>query len=135
MMSEAKIRILNKASELFDLSVKELSGNQRYRYLMPARFAMYKALRVRAFSYPRIGKLFGGKDHSTIIHGVKRAEYMMERDPEYKAKVEELINTRLSPEAISLDDLEVQLSELRKANGVPDPVEDQEDWLEDLIHD
>lgn len=133
-MSETKIRLLKKASEVFDLSVTELAGNQRYKYLMPARFAMYKTLRERGWSYPRIGKLFGGKDHSTIIHGVKRADYMIEKDPDYAAKVKVLVNTRLTPTALTEEEVEEQLLARRKKSDIPE-LEDDETWLEDLIRD
>jgi hypothetical protein len=133
-MSETKIRLLNKASEVFDLSVKELAGNQRYKYLMPARFAMYKTLRERGWSYPRIGKLFNGKDHSTIIHGVRRADYMIEKDADYAAKVKALMNTRLTPTALTQEEVEEQLLAMRKKSDIPE-LEDDETWLEDLIND
>ena len=133
-MSETKIRLLNKTSELFDLSVTELSGNARYKYLMPARFAMYKTLRERGWSYPRIGKLFGGKDHSTIIHGVRRADYMIGKDADYAAKVKALTETRLTPTALTEEEVEEQLLAMRKKNGIPE-LEEDDDWLEDLIHD
>ena len=133
-MSETKIRLLNKASEVFDLSVTELAGNQRYKYLMPARFAMYKTLRERGWSYPRIGKLFDGKDHSTIIHGVRRADYMIEKDPDYAAKVKMLMNTRLTPTALTEEEVEEQLLAMRKKSDIPE-LEDDETWLEDLIRD
>jgi len=133
-MSEIKIRLLNKTSEVFDLSVTELAGNQRYKYLMPARFAMYKALRERAWSYPRIGKLFGGKDHSTIIHGVRRADYMIGKDADYAAKVKALMDTRLTPTALTGEEVEAQLLAMRKKNGIPE-LEEDDDWLGDLIRD
>lgn len=129
-MSEIKARLLNKASELFDVHKRDLNSRVRYGFIMPARFAMYKALRERGWSYPRIGKLFD-KDHSTIIHGVKRAEYLMERDASYAAKIDELINLRLTPAALEPDKLEAELAKRREDHCE----EEGEDWLEDLIRD
>ena len=130
-MSEIKARLLNKASELFDVHKRDLNSRVRFAFIMPARFAMYKALRERNWSYPRIGRLFG-KDHSTIIHGVKRAEWLMGRDESYAAKVNELINLRLTPAALEPDKLEAELAKRREKRR---EVEDGEDWLEDLIRD
>ena len=129
-MSEIKARLLNKASELFDVHKRDLNSRVRYGFIMPARFAMYKALRERNWSYPRIGRLFD-KDHSTIIHGVKRAEYLMERDASYAAKVDDLINLRLTPAALEPDKLEAELAKRREDHRE----EEGEDWLEDLIRD
>lgn len=37
------------------------------------------------------------RDHSTVIHGVARAEYIMERDEKYRGKVQELVEFRIAP--------------------------------------
>ena len=79
IMSELKRRIIKASADLFDLSAQELESQSRMSYLMPARFAIYKALHMRGWAYSRIGKLLG-KDHSTIIYGISRADYMIERD-------------------------------------------------------
>ena len=129
-MSEIKARLLNKTSELFDIHKRDLNSRVRFASIMPARFAMYKALRERRWSYPRIGKLFE-KDHSTIIHGVKRAEYLMERDASYAAKIDELINLRLTPVALEPEEIEAMIAKLREARRE----EEEEDWLEDFIRD
>jgi hypothetical protein len=129
-MSEIKARLLNKASELFDIHKRDLNSRVRFAFIMPARFAMYKALRERAWSYPRIGRLFE-KDHSTIIHGVKRAEYLMERDASYAAKVNELINLRLTPAALGPEEIEAMIAKLREDHRE----EEGKDGLEDLIRD
>lgn len=84
-----KRELVMRASELFCIHPRDLVSDHRFGFLMPARFALYKALRLRGWSFLRIGALMG-KDHSTIIHGVKRADYMMERDALYAEKVNEL---------------------------------------------
>ena len=65
---------------------------------MPARFALYKALQLRGWSTSKIGHAIGGRDHSTILHGIKRAEYMMERNPHFANAVQRL--AELKPTAI-----------------------------------
>jgi chromosomal replication initiator protein len=93
-----KKEIINKCAELFDVHPRDLVSDARFGFLIPARFALYKALHLRGWSYARIGRGLGGRDHATIIHGVNRANYMMERDPAYAQKVE--ILAELKPEAI-----------------------------------
>jgi chromosomal replication initiator protein len=39
-------------------------------------------------SLTRIGELFGGRDHSTVIHSIRKVEEDMERDPEFRRQVE-----------------------------------------------
>ncbi|MGE4473366.1 MAG: helix-turn-helix domain-containing protein, partial [Sulfuricurvum sp.] len=44
-------------------------------------------------SYPEIGDKFGGKDHSTIIHAIKKIERQLEEDYQLKITVENLKNS------------------------------------------
>jgi len=107
---------MKAAADLFDMSVAELDSPARFSYIMPARFAVYKALHLRGWTYSRIGRLLG-KDHSTIMYGVSRADYMIERDEEYAAQVLHLASMRLTPVPISSVALEEQLMGLRKKHG------------------
>lgn len=99
-----KKEIINKCAELFDVHPRDLVSDARFGFLMPARFALYKALHLRGWAYARIGRWLGGRDHTTIIHGVNRATYMMERDPDYEQKVIQLATMSLLPPPLP-DDL------------------------------
>ena len=70
---------------MFGLSVEELRGKSRRRPLVTARqIAMYVLREMTDFSYPAIGREFGGRDHTTVIHAVEKiAELMKERRPIY----------------------------------------------------
>ena len=87
-----KKQLVDKCCALFCVEPEDLLGPSRFGFLIPARFALYKALSERGWSYAAIGRFVGGRDHTTIIHGVTRAEYMMKRDWRYRAKVNVLIN-------------------------------------------
>lgn len=52
--------------------------------------AMYLAHELTAMSLPEIGRRFGGRDHSTVLHGVKRIERLMAADADFAAEVQEL---------------------------------------------
>jgi chromosomal replication initiator protein len=39
---------------------------------------MYLAKKLTAHSFPRIGKLMGGKDHTTVLHGTRRIQAMLD---------------------------------------------------------
>ena len=69
-------------------------SHYRFDFLMRPRFAVYKSLRMRGWSYPQIGRMLN-RDHSTIIYGTQRAEYFMERDAEYAARVKALAELKV----------------------------------------
>lgn len=52
---------------------------------------MYLARKLTALSFPEIGIRLGGKDHSTIIHGVKKISAMIEKDSLFKNKIEQIV--------------------------------------------
>jgi chromosomal replication initiator protein len=51
---------------------------------------MYLARQLTSSSYPEIGERFGGKDHSTIIHAIRKVERMMEENYQLRQTVETL---------------------------------------------
>lgn len=81
--------IITLCAKMFGVTPKDLMGMGRANEVIQARFALCAALRMRGWSYPRIGA-FMRRDHTTIMHAVKRAEYIMERSREYEEKVETL---------------------------------------------
>ena len=77
--------ILDATSETFGFSVEELCGPNRRRPLVTARqVSMYVFRELTDFSYPAIGREFGGRDHSTVMHAVEKiADLMKERHQIY----------------------------------------------------
>ena len=86
-----KDQLLSKCSEMFDVKRHQIIGASHLKFIMPARFAMYKALRERGLSFPQIGDFMGGRHHTTIIDGVIVCERRMAADPDYAEKVNRLI--------------------------------------------
>jgi len=84
-----KGEIIKLCATLFGVPVKDLVSPKRSKPIVEARFALYAALRMRGWSYTRIGR-FLGRDHATVMYGVQRAEYIMERHPLYEKKVEKI---------------------------------------------
>jgi len=69
----AKVILEATASE-FDFGIDELCGTSRRRPLVNARqIGMYVFRELTDFSYPAIAREFGGRDHTTVIHAVKRS--------------------------------------------------------------
>jgi chromosomal replication initiator protein len=49
---------------------------------------MYLMKETLGMSLARIGELFGGRDHSTVIHSIRKVEELMEQDPDFRVQVE-----------------------------------------------
>jgi chromosomal replication initiator protein len=84
--------ILDAVSASYDFSVAAICGPSRTRPLTTARqVAMYLTRELTDYSYPAIGRVFGKRDHTTVIHAVdKISRQMQERRPIYD-QVTELI--------------------------------------------
>ena len=84
--------ILEATASMFDFSIEDLTGQSRRRPLVTARqVAMYVFRELTDFSYPMIGREFGGRDHTTVIHAVEKiTEQMHERRATYD-QVTELV--------------------------------------------
>jgi chromosomal replication initiator protein len=53
----------------------------------PRQMAMYLAKQLTTRSLPEIGRKFGGKDHTTVMHAVKRIEELSGRDNELREDI------------------------------------------------
>jgi len=78
--------IIERTAEMFGLQVEQLRGKSRTRDLVHARqVGMYVCRELTDLSYPQIGKEFGGRDHTTVIHAYdKIASLMQERRKTYE---------------------------------------------------
>lgn len=78
--------IIEHAAEMFGLEVEQLKGKSRTRDLVHARqVGMYVCRELTDLSYPQIGREFGGRDHSTVIHAYEKiANLMQERRKTYE---------------------------------------------------
>ena len=77
--------IMAATAEYFSVTMEELQGSNRSRTLVNARqIAMYLCRELTELSLPRIGASFGGKDHTTVMHAVKKiTNQMSERRATY----------------------------------------------------
>jgi chromosomal replication initiator protein len=71
-------------SDYYQLKVGELkSRNNSKSIAMPRQIAMYLCKSLTHASLPEIGRSFGGKHHSTVIHSIKKVEEMRKRDGDF----------------------------------------------------
>jgi chromosomal replication initiator protein len=73
-------------SDYYQLKVGELkSKNNSKSVAMPRQVAMYLCKSLTHASLPEIGRSFGGKHHSTVIHSIKKVEELRRRDPNFNS--------------------------------------------------
>jgi chromosomal replication initiator protein len=73
--------IILATSEAFAVSLADLKGPSRRQPLARARqVAMYLSRELTELSLPKIGRNFGGRDHTTVIHAVERVKSLMQSD-------------------------------------------------------
>jgi len=89
---EVTVEMIQKVvAEHFRIKLSELKSDKRVKTLVvPRQIAIYICRELTKASYPEIGEKFGGKDHSTIIHSVKKIEKQMAGDNEFRASVEDI---------------------------------------------
>ncbi|MEY8843098.1 chromosomal replication initiator protein DnaA [Cribrihabitans sp. XS_ASV171] len=92
--SERKItveEIQRKVSEYYNIRLSDIIGPKRLRsYARPRQVAMYLCKQLTSRSLPEIGRRFGGRDHTTVMHGVKRIEELKLTDGQIAEDVEML---------------------------------------------
>ncbi|MGE0755216.1 MAG: chromosomal replication initiator protein DnaA [Alphaproteobacteria bacterium] len=81
--------IQKKVSSHFNIRVSDMHSARRSRTVArPRQIAMYLAKKLTSKSLPEIGRKFGGKDHTTVMHAVKRVDELMAADKEFAQDVE-----------------------------------------------
>jgi chromosomal replication initiator protein len=84
-------RIQEITSERFGLSLDELCGDRRSQNIVyPRQVAMYLSRELTDSSLPKIGKQFGGRDHTTVIHATSKIARMIREDRSVYNLVQEL---------------------------------------------
>ncbi|MCU0826878.1 MAG: chromosomal replication initiator protein DnaA [Tabrizicola sp.] len=73
--------IQRKVAEHYNIRLSDMIGPKRLRTIArPRQVAMYLAKQLTPRSLPEIGRRFGGRDHTTIMHGVRKIEELMATD-------------------------------------------------------
>lgn len=89
-------RIAKQVAKTFNMTVDEMKSRRRTAPLALARqSAMYLMRKLLGFSLKEIGRFFGGKDHTTVLHAVDKIKRLTEDDMTFKEKmmgIEQRIN-------------------------------------------
>ena len=69
--------IQNKVSNYYNIKIEDLTSSRRIRsFARPRQIAMYLSKKLTTRSLPEIGRKFGGRDHTTVIHAIKKIEQL-----------------------------------------------------------
>ncbi|MFP3899498.1 MAG: chromosomal replication initiator protein DnaA [Acidimicrobiia bacterium] len=86
--------ILDETSALFGFTNDEIISKHRQRPLVTARqIAMYVMRELTDLSYPNIARVFGGRDHTTVIHAVEKIGALMSKDRQIYDQVTRLMQS------------------------------------------
>lgn len=86
--------IQRKVSEHYAIRLSDMIGPKRVRSIArPRQIAMYLSKQLTSRSLPEIGRRFGGRDHTTVMHGVRRIEELKTLDSQMAEDVEMLRRT------------------------------------------
>ncbi len=88
------LKIQKAVAASYRIKVEELISKSNTRRLsLPRQVAMYLCKRMTKHSYPEIGRAFGGKHHTTVIHSFSKIESLVKRDSDIQRLVNELSET------------------------------------------
>ena len=87
-MNKAIDEIQKKVSSYFNIKLEDLISSRRIRtFARPRQIAMYLSKKLTSRSLPEIGRKFGGRDHTTVIHAVKKIDELKENDSKFDEDV------------------------------------------------
>lgn len=82
-------RIQRAVCEEFNITLTDMVSKRRARIIArPRQVAMYLSKKLTKRSLPDIGRRFGGRDHTTVMHAVKRIDELRLADAEFNAQIE-----------------------------------------------
>jgi chromosomal replication initiator protein len=87
-------QIIETVAEFYKLKPQDLkSKTNRHAVAHPRQVAMYLSKKLTGMSFPQIGRVFGGKHHTTVMHSVNVVGQRMAREPEFHKAVHSLLQS------------------------------------------
>jgi chromosomal replication initiator protein len=78
-------------ANFFNIKIPDLKVKRKNKgYVLPRQIGMYLSRKLTNASLLEIGEKFGGKDHSTVLHSIKKVEEMMSKEASSKEMIEDL---------------------------------------------
>lgn len=95
-MYEKKIglnEIQRKVAEYYHIKLEDMNSDRRTRGIArPRQIAMYLIKTMTGLSLPEIGRKFGGKDHTTVLHAVRRVQELITEDNDTAEQIRQIKN-------------------------------------------
>jgi len=90
-------RIARTVASQYKMTVEELKSKNNSRSVaVPRQVAMYLCKRLTKHSYPEVGREFGGKHHTTVMHSFDKIDALVKEDRDFHRTVSELIDNLCS---------------------------------------
>ena len=90
--------IVKSTAKNFRMKVRDLTGSSRRRSAILARAAcVYLARTLLDLSFQKIGQQLGNRDHTTVLHSLRRAELLLVEDPCFQRAVQEITKSLTEP--------------------------------------
>lgn len=85
-------RVMEACCRHFKVTMGEMKGKCRDKSIVDARHtANWLARKITGASYPEIGRAFGNRDHTTILHAIRRIDNLRERYEPWREKTDHLL--------------------------------------------
>jgi len=85
-------QIQRKVSEAYGIKLSDLKAKNRTKAVaFPRQIAMYLARQLTHASLSEVGRAFGGKDHTTVLHAVDKIQVLLQEDPKLRKSIDGLI--------------------------------------------
>src|SRR5690242_4716928 len=85
-------QIQRKVSDFFGMKLSDLKAKNRTKAVaFPRQIAMYLARQLTHASLAEVGRAFGGKDHTTVLHAADKIQVLLQEDPKLRRTVDGLI--------------------------------------------
>ena len=83
--------IIREIAKFYGVSMKDIKGDRRLKTMVkPRQVCMFYLRDVSKLGYQSIGELLGGRDHTTILHGVDKVEQQLKEDKSFSKELEQL---------------------------------------------
>lgn len=81
-------KILKEVSKFYGITIKDIKGNRRLKpFVIPRQISMYLLRDMTEIGFQSIGALLGGRDHSTVLHGVAKVDHLMQNGSNLKTDI------------------------------------------------
>jgi len=85
--------IQKKIASYFNINIREMSSSKRSKNIAyPRQVAMYASKELTTMSLPEIGRNFGGRDHTTVLHAVRKIKRLRDESDEFNEEMNRIIN-------------------------------------------